>query len=590
MAEKRRRIVILGGGFAGVYAAKYLIHELRRAGVADVETALVSRENYLTFQPLLPEVIAGGVDTLHTISPIRRIVPGAAVYVRGIDAIDLEQQVVRLEAGYSRRKLDLEYDHLVLALGNRLATGMVPGLAEHAVPFKYLGDALRLRHHLVHVLEEAAIARDPEERNRLLTIVVAGGGFSGVECIAEMHDFLRLAIRSYPGIGPEELKIVLLQSGETILPEMKPSLAGFAHKVLVRRGIQIEVNTRMTAVTATAAVTKDKATGETRIIPTRTVVATVPTEPHPLLAGLAIPQQGGKILVTNELHSAAASNVWAIGDCAAVPLLKEGFAPPTAQHAVRQGKLCAHNIVASLSGKPLAPYQFESLGSLASLGRRSAVAEVMGIKLSGFLAWLMWRGVYLSKFPGWERKIRLLVDWLCDLVLPRDVTQLRIFQPPSVRREHFEAGEAIFLKEDLGDRVYFVVKGEADIEIDGRVVNTVTTGDVVGEIALISHRPRTATVRAKTALDVVSVTRDTFDTLVSHFPGVKGTMHQIMERHLGTPAADARPLEGSTSGSLPLVGRAGEGGSPADGDSTGNSSPLPNPPHQGEGTRGVVGV
>jgi NADH dehydrogenase len=558
VAEKRRRIVILGGGFAGVYAAKYLVRELRRAGLDDVEVALVSRENYLTFQPLLPEVIAGGVDTLHTISPIRRIVPGAAVYARRIEEIDLARQVVRLEAGYLRRQLELEYDHLVLALGNRLAVGMVPGLFEHAVPFKYLGDALRLRHHLVHVLEEAAISRDPEERRRLLTIVVAGGGFSGVECIAEMHDFLRLAIKSYPGIAPGDLKLVLLQSGETILPEMKPSLAGFAHKVLVRRGIQIEVNTRMTAVTATAAVTKDKASGETRIIPTRTVVATVPTEPHPLLAGLAIPQQGGKISVTPMLHSPEAKNVWAIGDCASIPLANGKFAPPTAQHAVRQGKRCAENIVAAMRAQPLGEYKFESLGSLASLGRRSAVAEVMGVKLSGFLAWIMWRAIYLSKFPGWERKIRLLIDWMADLFLPRDVTQLRIFQPPPVRREHFQPGETVFFKDDFGDRVYFVVKGEADVEIDGQVVNTVRDGDVVGEIALISHRPRSATVRAKSALDVVSVTRETFDTLVSHFPGVKSTMHQIMERHLGKGDAHAEPAE-----PLRPAEQSGEAGGPA---------------------------
>ena len=538
MSNNSRRVVILGGGFAGVYAAKYLLRGLRRAGRRDVEVALVSRENYLTFQPLLPEVVAGGVDMLHAISPIRRIVPGVELYVRGVEEIDLARRVVRLEPGNLRRCVELEYDHLVLALGNRLATRLVPGLVEHAVPFKYLGDALRLRNHLVHVLEEAAIAEDAAERRRLLTFVVAGGGFSGVECIAEMHDFLRHAVGAYPAIKREELTLVLLQSGETILPEMKPPLAKFAHEVLVRRGVRIDVNARLTAVTATEAMVRDKATGETRTIATRTVVATVPVEPHPLLAGLALPQAGGKIVVTNHLHCAEAANVWAIGDCAAVPLTTQGFAPPTAQHAVRQGKLCAENIVRSLSGRELEHYKFESLGALASLGRRSAVAEVMGVKLSGFLAWLLWRGIYLGKFPGWDRKIRILVDWTMDLLLPRDVTQLRIFNPPQVRREHFEAGEAVFLEQDLGDRVYFVASGEAEIVIDGRVVNAVSAGGVFGEIALISKQPRLATVRAKTALDVVSVSRDTFDTLVSHFPGVEDAMRAVMARHLGTNASD----------------------------------------------------
>jgi NADH dehydrogenase len=533
MPDNRRRIVILGGGFAGVYAAKYLLRGLRYARLDDVEVALVSHENYLTFQPLLPEVVAGGLNTLHAISPIRRIVPGVALHVRGVEAIDLERQVVRLEPGNMRRSDELPFDHLVLALGNRLATRLVPGLAEHAVPFKYLGDALRLRNHLVHALEEAAITADPVERQRLLTFVVAGGGFSGVECIAEMHDFLRHAVRSYPIIKRDELSLVLLQSAEKILPEMKPSLAEFAHKVLVKRGIKIEVNTRLAAVTATSATVRDKASDSSRTIGTRTVVATVPVEPHPLLAGLALPQARGKIEVTNQLNCKSAPNVWAIGDCAAVPLMKEGtLAPPTAQHAVRQGKLCADNLVASLTGRELQPYQFESLGALASLGRHSAVAEVMGVRLSGFVAWLMWRGIYLSKFPGWDRKLRILADWTMDLLLPRDVTQLRIFKPPQVRREHFEPGETIFLGGDVGDRVYFVAAGEAEVVIDGNVVNTIAAGGVFGEIALISHQPRMAAVRAKTALDVVSVTRDTFDALVSHFPGVQSAMQDVMERHL----------------------------------------------------------
>jgi len=536
MGTSRRRVVILGGGFAGAYAAKHLVKSLRKAGIDDVEVALVSRENYLTFQPLLPEVVAGGIDTLHAISPLRRVARGATVYVRGVEAIDLERRVVRLEAGHLRRTAELPYDHLVLALGNRLAAGMAPGLTEHAVPFKYLGDALRLRNHLVHTLEEAAIASDPEERRRLLTFVVAGGGFSGVECIAEMDDFLRHAVRAYPSIGPGELSLVLLQSAEMILPEMKPKLAKFAYDVLVKRGIRIELNVRLSAVTAVEAVVFEKSSGQTRTIPSRTVVATVPVEPHPLVADLALPKTRGKIAVNHFLHCEESPHVWAIGDCAAIPLLKEGLAPPTAQHAVRQGKLCAANIAASLAGRKLGAYKFESLGALASLGRRSAVAEVMGFKLSGLLAWLLWRGIYLSKFPGLDGKIRILADWTMDLLLPRDITQLRIFNPPSVRREHFEPGEEVFLKGDLGDRVYFVVAGEADVEIDGRIANKVAAGGVFGEIALISKQPRLATVRATTPLDVVSVTRETFDTLVSHFPGVQDAMHQVMERHLSGSA------------------------------------------------------
>ncbi len=539
MAIINQRIVILGGGFAGVYAAKYLSQQLRRVGKTDVEVALVSRENYLVFQPLLPEIIAGGLDTLQTISPIRRIAPNAVLHVRAVEKIDLANQVIQLEPGYMRRHLDLSFDHLVLAMGTQLAVDKVPGLQEHSLPFKYLGDALRLRHHLVHVLEEAAITQDLDERRRLLSFVVAGGGFSGVECIAEMHDFLHHAVKAYPNIDEQDLRIVLLQSGDSILLEMKPKLAQFAHRLLVSRGIHIELQTRLSAVTAQAAHTFNKTTKEASSISTRTVVATVPVEPHPLLASLPLTHVKGKVAVTSQLCSAEMANIWAIGDCAAITMNDGSLAPPTAQHAVRQAKLCAQNIAATLTGKPMKPYTFKSLGSLASLGRHSAVAEVLGLKVSGFLAWIMWRAIYFAKFPGWERKIRILADWTLDFVLPRDITQLRIFPPPSVRREHFEAGEILFRESDIGDRVYFVIDGEIEIFVGGELVDAVGAGSVIGEVALVSNRPRTATACAKGVVNVASVDRDTFYTLVSHFPGVKEAMDAVMGEHL---SADRRRL------------------------------------------------
>lgn len=546
MNSTKQRVVILGGGFAGVYTAKHLCRRLRRAGRTDVEVALVNRENYLVFQPLLPEIIAGGLETLNTISPIRRIAPDAVLYVRPVEEIDLKRQVVTLKPGYLRRPLELPYDHLVLALGTRLSTKMVTGLAEHALPFKYLGDALRLRHHLLHVLEEAAITRDPDERQRLLSFVVAGGGFSGVECIAEMHDFLVHAVKAYPTIDEKDLRIVLLQSGDAILLEMKPKLAQFAHQLLEKRGIRIELQTRLAAVTAQAAHIFNKSTQVTTAVPTRTVVATVPVEPYPLLTALPLAQERDKISVTSELHTAEMGNIWAIGDCAAITMSDGSLAPPTAQHAVRQAQLCAQNIFAALAGQPMKPYTFQSLGSLASLGRRSAVAEVFGFKLSGFLAWIMWRAIYLSKFPGWDGKVRILADWTLDFVLPRDISQLRIFPPASVCREHFEAGELFFREDDIGDRVYFVIDGEVEILVDDELATTVGAGSVVGEIALVSNSPRTATARAKTAVNVASVDRDTFYTLVTHFPGVKAEMDAIMGERI---AADRRRLEGATSNS-----------------------------------------
>ena len=543
MSNIKSQIVVLGGGFGGVYTAKYLSAQLTAEERARVRVILVSPENYLVFQPMLPEVISGTLETLHVISPIRRIVPQANLYVRAVEAIDLEQRCVRLAPGQSLRQLEIHFDHLVLALGTRLACGMVPGLEEHAIPFKYLGDALRLRNHLLHMLEEAMIADDATERARLLTFVVAGGGFSGVECIAEMHDFLAHAVRSYQGLNPKELKLILLQSADKILPEMKQSLAEFAHHLLEHRGIEIRLNTRMTAVTEQAAVTLHKPTGQAETIPTRTVVATVPVEPHPLLKSLSLAKQGGRISVNSHLHCEEAPRVWAVGDCASIPLGAGQFAPPTAQHAVREARVCAANIVASLRGRPLKTYEFRTLGTLASLGRRSAVADILGFKISGVLAWILWRAIYLAKFPGWDRKARIMADWTMDLLLPRDIVQVRIFRRSQVRREHFEAGEIVFDQGDIGDRIYFVIAGEADILVDGEPVAQAAAGDVFGEIALINDRPRTATVRARSALDTASVSRDAFHTLVAHFPGVKAAMDDVLSRHLSGAPHELPPAE-----------------------------------------------
>jgi NADH dehydrogenase len=527
-----KRIVILGGGFGGVYAAVHLEKLMTAQERAEVEVVIVSRDNYMVFQPLLPEVISGSVELNHVICPIRRLAKTAHLYTREVDAIDLAAKMVRLSPGVKPCATTLTYDHLVLALGTRLADEKIPGMREHASPFKYLRDALYLRNQIVRALEEADAETDPELRRALLTFVVAGGGFSGVECIAEMNDFLREAVQSYSRIQEKELRLILLQRGDRILPELTPGLSEFASKLLMKRGVEIQFGTGLKAVSADSVVVEDAKTKQTQSIKTRTTVATVPAGPHPLLTMLPLAQEKGRIKVDEGMEAVGFPGVWAMGDCALVKQIDGEFSPPTAQHAMRQAKTCAKNILASMRGTKKTTFTFTGLGKLGSLGRRSAVAEVFGIRLKGIVAWMLWRGVYASKFPGLDGQIRLLADWVLDVFLPRDITQLRLFHEEEVHREHFEPGEQVFAMGNVGDKAYFIAKGEAAILRDGEIVARLGPGEMFGETALICHHPRNATVHAHTALDLVVVNRDSFHELLRHLPGFGGNIEAVMKARM----------------------------------------------------------
>jgi NADH:ubiquinone reductase (H+-translocating) len=530
MSQDPTRILILGGGFGGVYTAlaleKLLAREIRRG---EVEVGLVSRENYIAFQPMLPEVISGSIGVLDVITPIRRLCPSTSLYTRTIESIDLAHRSVRSTAGFGSRQHHLHFDHLVVALGNVTSFAGLPGLAEYALPFKSLGDALALRNRLIHTLEEAAIEPDPAVRRALLTFVVAGGGFSGVEAVAELNDFVRAAARSFRTVRPEEIRVVLLHAGGLILPELPRSLAEFAQRLLMKRGVEIRLDTRLAGATADTALLA----GGDRI-PTRTLVSTVPSGPNPLVAMLPVKKERGRILVDAHLRVPEVPGLWAVGDCAAARDAASGdFCPPTAQHATRQAACVARNIAATVKGTERKAFAFTALGKMGSLGRRSAVAEVFGLKLSGFLAWWLWRTVYLMKLPGLDRKIRVATDWTLDLILPPDLVQLKTDRALGVRREYFEPGQVVFREGDRGDWLYIVTEGEVDVlrtEPGGgeQPVRRLGAGDCFGEIALVSDSDRSATVRAVSATSVLAVDRDAFQAMFASLPPLRGFVEQLI--------------------------------------------------------------
>jgi NADH dehydrogenase len=307
----------------------------------------------------------------------------------------------------------------VLALGSIPDYRGLPGLEEHAFTLKTLEDAMRLRNHVISLLERADVEPDPEERQRQLTFVVAGGGFAGTETVAELFDLAHDVLRYYPRIDPAELRFMLVHSRDRILPELSQALGDYSRGKLEDRGITCVLNARVAEATAEAVVLQDG-----RTIDTRTLVWTAGNQPNPLLATLPHELNRRGAIVTDEtMRVVGVDDVWAVGDCAQIPdPHHEGeFYPPTAQHALRQGKVVAENVVAALKGRAPKPFRFRTLGLLVALGHRTGAAEIQGRRFSGLLAWLLWRSIYLSKLPGLEKKVRVMLDWTIDLFFPRDI-------------------------------------------------------------------------------------------------------------------------------------------------------------------------
>ena len=534
-APRKPRVVILGGGFGGVYTALALEKALRSRD--DYEIVLVNSENYFVFQPMLPEVISGTIGLTDVVSPLRRLLPGTDIHVRDVESVDLEERIVTTSPGFQPHPHLIPYDHLVLALGTVTDFRGLPGLPEHALPFKNLGDALTLRNHVIRALEEASIeGHDAELRRQLLTFVVAGGGFSGVEVAAELNDFVRNVAGNYRQIDPAEIRVILLHAQERILPEMQESLALFAQKILQKRGVELRLGARLASATGKAAILAD---GET--IPTRTLVSTVPAFAHPLIDALKLPKaKNGRVLTNSHLQVDGTSNVWAIGDCARIATADGTIVPPTAQHATRQAGVAAHNILAAIRGGQRREFDFKGLGKMGSLGHRSAVADILGIKLSGFLAWWVWRTIYLMKMPGWGRRLKVASAWTLDLVLPPELIELRFGRSQGMTQEHFAPGQDVFRQGDLGDRLYIILSGEAEVRrMDGAeetVLARLGPGQCFGEMALVNRTARNATVRCATAVDALSLPNKDFAVLAANLPELRQSFERLARERAGAAA------------------------------------------------------
>ena len=422
---QKKRVVILGGGFGGVYAAMQLEKSLARD--KDVEVTLVNRENFFLYTPMLHEVAASDLDMTHIVNPIRKLLRRVRFFDGDVESIDLAAKRVGVSHGAEHHHHDLEYDYLVLALGSITNFYGLPGLEERALTMKSLGDAIYLRNRLIENLEEADFECCPQKRESLLTFVVAGGGFAGVETIAGVNDFIREALEFYPRLSEEMLRVVLVHPGAVILPELGEKLGTYAQKKLAERKVKIHPHTRVAGVTDAGVELSDGT-----LIKTNTLVWTAGTSPNPLLELLPCKRERGRVVVNQYMEVEGWPGVWAFGDCALIPDLKTGKPhPPTAQHALREGKVVARNVLAAMRGGKKKPFAFKTIGLLAAIGRRTGVAQIMGVNFSGFIAWVLWRMIYLSKLPRFEKKVRVALDWALDVVFSKDLVQFQTLRAPT---------------------------------------------------------------------------------------------------------------------------------------------------------------
>ncbi len=421
----RPHILVVGGGYVGMYTAYRLQQKLRR-GEADV--TVVDPQPNMTYQPFLAEASAGSIEPRHVVVPLRRMLRGCEVVTGAVTRIDDSRRtatVRRADGG----ALHIDYDIVVLAAGSVARPLPIPGLTEHAIAFKSVGEAIWLRNHVLSRLDLAASTPQPQVRRKRLTFVVVGAGYSGVEVAGELEDLARDAIRMYPQLSANEMRWVLVEAAERIMPEVSPSLADYTTRHLRRRGIDVRLGTTVSSMLDGHVVLSDG-----HSLDADTIVWTAGVQANPLAVDAGLPvDQRGRVESGADLRVRGREHIWAAGDSAAVPDLTgdEGaLCGPTAQHAVRQAKRLADNIVATLRGRPAKPYRHRNAGSVASLGLHKGVAEIYGVRLRGWPAWFLHRTYHVSKVPTVNRRLRVIADWTLALFFSRDVVSLAQVQQP----------------------------------------------------------------------------------------------------------------------------------------------------------------
>ena len=509
------RVVVIGGGFAAVQFAKTLRSKVRGS---ECEILLFNRENHMVFHPLLADVAGASINADAAAAPLRQMLPGVECRTERVQRIDLTSSEIEFEDGQGATTR-LHYDHVVIACGAESNLGIIPGMTEHAFAFKIMRDAIDLRQHIVRQMESAEAATDPDVRRRYLSFIIVGAGFSGAEVAGEINELVRSSTRFYRNFRKADVVVTLVHSQDQILPEVAPKLREFARKRMAKAGISILLNTRAVAATHEGVELNDG-----RMLTGATIVCTIGTATSPIVQALDVPKERGRIRTTPEMRIEGHTNAWAIGDCAyIINAFDNKPSAPTGQFAEREGRQAALNLVRILQGQPTRPFRFKALGQLCSIGGYEAVAEMLGVHVSGFLAWLMWRGVYLFKLPTWSRRIKVALDWSWDVLFPRDLSFLNTDTTQQITYAYYRPGDFIHRQGEPARTFSVIEEGQVEVlqqdpgASETKVLAVLGKGDFFGEGAILGDRPHETSIRARSAVRLRQIGSALFSQIAGSF-------------------------------------------------------------------------
>jgi NADH dehydrogenase len=525
------RVVIVGGGFAAVQCAKTLSKKLRPA---ECEVVVFSSENHMVFHPLLADVAGASINPDAAAAPLRQMLPGVSCRTERIHGVDLRTCEVEFDDG-GGKLVRLGYDHVMIACGAESNLGIIPGMSEHAFAFKVMRDAIDLRQHIVRQMENAEACSDSELRRWYLSFVIVGAGFSGVEVAGEINELVRSSTRFYRSFSKKDISVTLIHSQDQILPEVAPRLREFARKKMGQAGVTVLLNARAVVATREGVELQDGG-----LLRGATIVCTIGTTTSAIVQRLDVPKEHGRIHTTPEMRIEGQTNAWAIGDCAYVlNAFDRKPSPPTGQFAEREGRQAALNLIRILRGEPTHPFYFKPLGQLCSIGGYQAVVEMLDIRISGLLAWLLWRGVYLFKLPTWSRRIKVGFDWAWDLVFPRDLSFLNVDDSKRVAHAYYRSGDFVHLRGDPA-RVFSIIE-EGEVEVlqasgpsrEPQTLAILGKGDFFGEEALLGNKPHETSIRARSAVRLLQLGGELFFQLAGSLAPLREILAKAVTQRSG---------------------------------------------------------